>query len=193
MAGAITNTSSEALSHMAISFMQQSLTAISNDSSEVVKVASIRVLQSYLQSLQQEMIQPFQNAIIAAISNFFSAQDPNELADSDELMVTIVETLRDAIALDTRICICPESGALSLLFTIASRAPNNFQLTMLVNETFEEIAKTISRLGNDAYARLCEIVLPSLTGAFDVSSMTGDTALTNVRLTSFARLNSADI
>ena len=180
VAGAIIKTSSKNHNQMALAFMQQSLSAISNDSSEVVKVACIRVLQSYLQSLQHETLQPFQTAIISAISNFFSAQDPNDLLDSDELMVTIVETLRDAIALDTRVCISPESGALNLLFTIASRVPNNFQLTMLVNETFEDIARTISGLGHDAYSRLCEVVLPSLTGAFDVGSMTGETALTNV-------------
>ena len=160
--------------------MEQSLNAMANDSSEVVKVSCIRVLQGYLQALPQSTNQPLQRSIITAISNFFSAQDPSELADSDELMVTIVETLRDTITLDTQICISPNSGALNLLFTVASRAPNNFQLTMLVNETFEDIAGTIARLGSDAYARLCEAVLPSLTGAFDVGTMTGEDALRTV-------------
>lgn len=178
--------------------MGQALHALANDSSEVVKVACIRALKDYLEALPQGIKEPLQRAVIAAISNFFSAQDPNELAESDELMVAIVETLRDTIALDTRICISPDAGALNLLFTVASRAPNNFQLTMLVNETFEEIASTVAGLGEDGYARLCEAVLPSLTGAFDVGAMTQENALTIVSTDSaggsvfFFRLGYAD-
>lgn len=162
--------------------MEQSLNAVTNDDSEVVKVACIRALQDYLQALPQNMKQAMQGAIIAAISNFFSFQDPNELLDSDELMVTLIDTLRDTIALDSRICISPESGALNLLFTVASKAPNNFQLTMLVNETFEDIATNVAGLGADAFARLCEAVLPSLSGAFDVGNMIGETSLTTVSI-----------
>lgn len=119
-----------------------------------------------------------QSSIISALSNYLQTQDLQELAESDDLMVTLVETLRDAILLDTRICLT--GAGLDLLFTIASHGASNFQLTMLVNETFEEVTSTISALGSDAYVQLCEKVLPSLTGAFDIGNLTEENALTNV-------------
>ncbi|KAI9794406.1 MAG: hypothetical protein M1816_005475 [Peltula sp. TS41687] len=180
VAGSLLKTSGEILHQWGASLMEQCLNAVASDGSEVVQVACIRSLQDYLQALPQNMKQPMQGAIIAAISHFFSTQDPNELLDSDELMVTLIETLRDTIALDSRTCISPESGALNLLFTVASKAPNNFQLTMLVNETFEDIATDVAGLGAEAFASLCAAVLPSLTGAFDVGNMTGENALTTL-------------
>jgi hypothetical protein len=69
---------------------------------------------------------------------------------------------------------------LDLLFSIASHGASNFQLVMLVNETFEEVTGTISAMGSEAYVKLCEKVLPSLTGAFDIGNLTEENALTNV-------------
>lgn len=180
VAGTLIKTSGDALHQLGASLLQITLEAFMGDSSEVVKVSCVRVLQDYLQALPPEMTVPLQTTIVDAISNYFAALDPNELSDSEELMVALMETLRDTIALNTTICISPNSSALNLLFTIASRAPNNFQLTMLASETFEEIVKTVAGLGHDAYVRLCELVLPSLAGAFDVGNMTGENALTNV-------------
>ncbi|KAI9801812.1 MAG: hypothetical protein M1825_003185 [Sarcosagium campestre] len=180
VAGMLTKTSGDALHQAGTSFMHQALKAVSEDSSDVVKSACIRVLQHYVQALPFSETQPLQAPIISAISNFFSAQDPDELADSDDLMVTLAETLRDTIGLDTRICIAPGSGALELLFTLASRAANNFQLTMIVNEGFEDIATSMKALGGDSYIRLCEKVLPSLTGVFDVGNLTEENSLINL-------------
>jgi hypothetical protein len=92
-------------------------------------------------------------------------------------MVTLVETLRDAILIDTRICIT--DNGLDTLFRVASHQANNFQLTMLVTEAFEEVTETIARMGGDAYVQLCARVLPSLMGAFDVGSLTEENALCN--------------
>jgi len=89
----------------------------------------------------------------------------------------LVETLRDAILIDTRICIT--DNGLDTLFRVASHQANNFQLTMLVVEAFEEVTETIARMGGDAYVQLCARVLPSLTGAFDVGSLTEENALCN--------------
>ncbi|KAI9832232.1 MAG: hypothetical protein M1826_002236 [Phylliscum demangeonii] len=176
--GGLVKASGEYLYEAGAAFVEQILTAVTNDSSEVVKVACVRVLQDFLQALPPIMMQPLQGTIFSTLSNFFSAQDPSELTDSDELVVALTETLRDTIALDTLICIAADSGALNLLFSVASRAPSNFQLNMLVSETFEDITSQVTKAGSGAYTRLCGIVLPSLTGAFDVGNLTGENALT---------------
>ncbi|KAJ9667483.1 hypothetical protein H2201_002352 [Coniosporium apollinis] len=178
VAGSLTRTSGEVLHPVASSFMEASLQAITNDESEVVKVSCIRALQHYLQSLPPAITLPLQSSIMTALSNYLQTQDLSELTESDDLMVTLVETLRDAILLDTRVCLT--GGGLDLLFSIARHGANNFQLTMLVNETFEEVVKTVAALGNDAYIQLCAKVLPSLSGAFDVGTLTEETALTNL-------------
>ena len=165
---------------MGTAFMHQSLKAIREDPSEVVKVSCIRVLQDYLQALPVALVQPLQTEISSAITAFFSVQDPDDLTDSDDLMVTLVETLRDTIRLDTRICIAPGAGPLDLLFTFANRGASNFQLTMLVNETFEDVASSMAALGGESYIRLCEKVLPSLSAAFDLGNLQGENSLTNV-------------
>ncbi len=185
VAGTLARTSGDALQESSASYMQQCIKAITDDPTDIVNVSCIRVLQDYLHALPPSITLPMQLQITSAISNYFSEQDLAELPDSDDLMVTIVETLRDAILLDTRICIAPGSNALALLFTIASHGARNFQLTMLVNETFQEIASTTAALGGDAYIQLCDKVLPSLTGAFDVGNLTEENALTNVSLKLF--------
>jgi hypothetical protein len=176
----LTRTSGTTLHELAGGFLQKTLNAVTNDPSEVVKAACVKALQDYLQALPQTVTSSLQGPIISAISAFLASQDLAELVDSDDVLVTLVETLRDAILIDTRICIEPGSDALNLLFSIASHSANNFQITVLVNETFEEVAGSIGAFGGDAYIRLCEKVLLSLAGAFDVGDMTGESALRNV-------------
>ncbi|KAF1915063.1 armadillo-type protein [Ampelomyces quisqualis] len=178
VAGSLTRTSGDALQPIASQFLQASLQAILNDESDVVQVSCIRALQLYLAALPHSMTQPLQGAILTAITGYLSAQDLQELADSDDLMVTLVETLRDAILIDTRICIT--ANGLDTLFQVASHGANNFQLAMMVNETFEDVTQSISQMGGDAYVQLCAKVLPSLTGAFDVGSLTEENALCNL-------------
>ncbi len=177
VAGSLTRTSGDALQALATSFLDACLQAIPNDESDVVQVSCIRAMQFYLQALPHSTTQPLQSNIITSISNYLAAQDLHELADSDDLMVTLVETLRDAILIDTRICIT--DNGLDTLFRVASCQPNNFQLTMLVVETFEDVTQSIARMGGDAYIQLCTKVLPSLTGAFDVGTLTEENALCN--------------
>ena len=178
VAGSLISVSGEPLQQVATTFLQACLQAIPSDSSDVVQVSCIRALQHYLQALPHAITQPLQNAIVTAISTYLQAQDMQDLAESDDLMFTIIEALRDAILLDPRICIT--GNALDLLFTVASHGANNTQLTQLVNEAFDDVTTTISQLGGDAYINLCAKVLPSLTGAFDVGSLTEENALTNV-------------
>lgn len=178
IAGSLTRTSGNALQEYATSFLEASLQAVSRDESDVVRVSCIRALQFYLQALPGNVTQPLQPNIIHAIQEYLNTQDMQELADSDDLMVTIIETLRDAILIDTRICIT--ANGLDLLFSVASHGANNFQLTMLVTETFEDVTQSIASMGGDAYINLCAKVLPSLTAAFDVGNLTEENALTNL-------------
>ncbi|KAK5165533.1 uncharacterized protein LTR77_009062 [Saxophila tyrrhenica] len=178
VAGTLTRTSGEALQPVAASFMQASLQAITGDASEIVKVSCIRALQYYLAALPPSMTLPQQPIIINTLSNFLSGQDFSDLDDSDDLLITIVETLRDAILLNTIACL--SSGGIDLLFTVASRGANNFQIALLVTETFEEIASTIAAGGSNQYAELTSKVLPSLMGAFDVAGLTEENALANL-------------
>ena len=178
VAGSLTRTSGEALRPVAASFMQASLQAITNDSPEVVKVSCIRALQYYIASLPSSMTLPQQSNIIAAISDFFSNQDFNELVDSDDLLMTIVETLRDAISLDTSICLT--GGGLDILFKVASRGAENFQIALLVSETFEEIASSIAEKGSAPFAQLCAKVLPSLMSQIDMAQLSEENSLANL-------------
>lgn len=178
--GLLARTAGEALQPIAIGFMEQALKAINEDTSDVVKVACIRALQDYIQALPAAVTRPLQTSVLSGLSNFMSTQDLNELNDSDDLMVTLVETLRDVVLLDTSICIAQGSPALDLLFSLASKGASKFQVTMLVNEAFEEIARSMSERGGDAYFQLCSKVLPSLAGAFDVASMTEENSLASL-------------
>ncbi|KAL5118322.1 hypothetical protein ACEQ8H_003832 [Pleosporales sp. CAS-2024a] len=178
VAGSLTRTSGDALQQLAPSFLEASLQAIPSDESDVVQVSCIRSMQLYIQALPHAIIQPLQANIITAITSYLATQDLQELADSDDLMATLVETLRDAILIDTRICIT--ANGLDTLFQVASHGANNFQLAMLVNDTFEDVTQSISQMGGDAYVQLCAMVLPSLTGVFDVGSLTEENALCNL-------------
>ena len=178
VAGSLTRTSGDALQPVAASFMEASLQAITNDSSEIVKVSCIRALQYYLAALPPAMTLPQQSTVVNALSNFINTQDFSDLTDSDDLLITIVETLRDAILLNTSTCLT--SGGLDLLFKVASRGAANFQIALLVTETFEEITSTVSETGSEHYAQLAGKVLPDLMAAFDLASLTEENALANL-------------
>lgn len=178
VAGSLTRTSGDALQPVAVTLMQASLQAINQDPSEIVKVSCIRALQYYLAALPTTVTLSKQGDIIAALSNFLGSQDFSDLADSDDLLIAIIETLRDAILKDPSACL--SNGGLDLLFTIASQGAANFQIALLVSETFEEIASTITEVDAAQYAQLTAKVVPSLMGAFDVASLTEENALANL-------------
>jgi hypothetical protein len=171
----VQTTNSESFPTLAL--LDRTIKAINDDESEVVKVACIKAIQGFTKA-PGGIPTDRQVPIAVAISDFLHAKDLTELEDADDLLVTLVESLRAAILLDTRVSIHPGSGVLDLLFLIAKHGAASFQLTMLVNETFEEIVSSLSSMGPEAYTALCEKVLPSLTGAFDVGTMTEDNPLT---------------
>lgn len=175
--GALARVAGEGFQQTTTSYLEATLKAIAEDPSEVVKVACIRVLQDLMPSLPINLARPFQATVISAISEFVSAHDLREQAESDDLKVTLAETLRDTIMADSTVVL--SSTAIDVLFNIASSGAENFQLTMTVTEAFEDIVDQITEHGPEGYMRLCERVLPSLMGAIDVGNITEENALTN--------------
>ncbi|KAJ5800204.1 uncharacterized protein N7518_002272 [Penicillium psychrosexuale] len=177
VAGALSKVAGKAFQQTTSSYLEATLKAIAEDPAEVVQVACIRVLQDLMPALPKGLARPFQPAVIAAISEFISAHDLREQTDSDDLKVTLAETLRDTIMADSSVVL--SSTAIDVLFNIASSGAENFQLTLTVTEAFEDIVDQITDSGPDSYMRLCEKVLPSLMGAIDVGNLTEENALTN--------------
>ncbi|KAI9035621.1 putative importin beta-5 subunit [Aspergillus affinis] len=177
VAGILAQVAGEAFQPTAASYLEATLKAISEDPSEVVKVSCIRALQDLLPALSSNTTIPLQNSIISAISDFVSSHDLREPSDSDDLKVTLAETLRDTIMVNPSIVL--SSIAIDVLFNIASNGATNFQLTMIVTEAFEDLVESIADQGPDSFVLLCEKVLPSLTGAIDVGNLTQENALTN--------------
>ncbi|KAL9014129.1 MAG: hypothetical protein Q9173_001220 [Seirophora scorigena] len=185
-AARLTTISSAGLLDIVPEYAQRTLSIIDQDASDVVKVSCIRSLQEYLKTLPSSRAREFQVQTVAAISNFLSSQDLSELKDSEDLLDTLVETLRDAIMADPSLCL--EHPALDVLFTMASYGASSFQTTMLVNEAFESITSSMAAKGPDAYSQLCAKVLPTLTGALDVGDMTSENTLSDMAVSLLSSL-----
>jgi hypothetical protein len=166
----------QSIPEVALGLLDRTIKAVNDDEAEVVTVACIKALQGFIKA--RTVPADRQVPIIASISDFLYAKDLTDFQDADDLLVTLVESLRAAILLDSMITVSGDSGALDLLFILAKHGAANFQLTQLVSETFEDILGTMS--GSEAYNALCGKVLPSLTGAFDVGTMTENEPLVEV-------------
>ncbi|ELR02111.1 hypothetical protein VC83_09490 [Pseudogymnoascus destructans] len=162
-----------------VALLDRTIKAIHEDESEVVKVACIKAIQGFIKA-PEGIPSDRQIPIAVAISEFLNAKDLTELEDSDDLLVTLVESLRAATQLDYSIAIAAGSGVIDLLLLMAKHGAASFQLTVLVNETFEDIVQSLSSRGAEGYIALCEKVMPSLTGALDVGSVTEDNPLTTL-------------
>jgi importin-9 len=176
--GALCKVVGEEFHSAALTYLNSTVQAVTSDPSELVQVSCIRALQDFLRGLPSTVTKQAQTAVITALQGYISSHDLQGLTDSDDLKVTLVETLRDAIMIDTSTIL--DGPAIDLLFTLASNGASNFQLAMLVTESFESIVGSIATLGHEPYVRLCAKTIPSLTGAFDVANMTQESALTNL-------------
>lgn len=172
----------------AVPLMEGTLKVIMQDESGVIQAACIRALQNYLSGFPPSITLPSQKYVIAGIGHWFGLHQNENLAESDDLVITVLETLRDTILLDTSICITGD--ALSLLFSIASKAANNFQVTAIVGDVFEEICQSAVSLGDQHYQELIRKVLPSLTGAYQVASYKEENPLMNLAAELLASLTS---
>lgn len=178
VAGIIARTAPDGFEATALSYLESTIKAISEDPSEVVQVSCIRCLQDFLQGLPAASIETVQIPVVNKLSDFLSSHDLRDMIDSDDLKITLADTLRDVIMVNPRVAL--SSMALDVLFSIASNGSGTFQLAMMVTETFEDVVQFISKKEPGSYVRLCEKVLPSLTGAIDVGNMTQENSLTNL-------------
>ncbi|KAI1821648.1 armadillo-type protein [Xylaria intraflava] len=162
---------------IAASMMDQTINAITAEESDLVQAACIKATEAFINSDVSGVTgnTQLQAKIVGAISQWISTKDMTEIEEADDLLVTLAETLRAAIQIDKRVSISTEVPALDHLFLIAKHGSNNFQVTMLICETFEDIVQTMSDPA--AYQALCEKVLPSLTGAFNVADITSNNPL----------------
>ncbi|ATZ56066.1 Bckap114 [Botrytis cinerea B05.10] len=163
----------QSIPQVSLELLDRTVRGVNTDAAEVVKVSCIKSIQGYI--LAHTVPADRQLPIIASISEFLHSKDLTELESADDLLVTLVESLRSAIQMDTRVTLADEGGALDLLFVLAKHGASNFQLTMLVTESFEEVVESFT--GGPGYPALCTKVLPSLIGAFDVGSITDDDPL----------------
>jgi hypothetical protein len=151
--------------------------AVTQDESELVQVAAVKAIDGFVRGgVGVENQVP----IILAIQGFLESKDLSDLEDADDLLVTLLDTLRSAISMDTRIAIQPDSKALDLLFLVAKHGAASFNVSVIVCETFEDVARTFSD-NQGLYAALCSKVLPSIMGTFDVANLTQDDPLVTVR------------
>lgn len=160
------------------SLLDRIVQSITDEKSEVVQVACIKAVEGLITS--GRVSQDRQVQIITAIQTYMNNKDPGEMEDADELLVTLAEALRAAIGLDMRITVSSDIPSVDLLFLLAKLGANNFQVTMLISEAFEDIVQTLSDPAS--YSTLCSRILPTLTGAFDVANLTEDNPLVTVRI-----------
>lgn len=150
--------------------------AITSEKFEVVQVACIKAIEGLINS--GRVSSDRQVLIITAVQSYMNGKDPAEMEEADELLVVLAETLRAAIGLDTKIALRDDIESTDSLFMLAKLGASNFQVTMLVQEAFEEIVGSLS--DRDSFNTLCGRTLPTLTGAFDVANVTEDDPLVTI-------------
>ena len=177
-AGVLITAPGRALAELIPDFARQAIKIVETDESEIVQVSGMKALQQYLRDLPKPLAQDFQTQTVSAISNFLSSRDLSDISEGEDLLATLVETLRDAIYTDPSLCL--EHPAIDVLFTLASYGAKSWHNTEIVSEAFESMVTTMSHKGPEAYAKLCTKVLPSLTGALDVGDMTQENSLSDM-------------
>ncbi|KAI1332992.1 armadillo-type protein [Xylariaceae sp. FL0255] len=162
---------------IAATLMDRTIDAITTEESELVQAACIKAVQGFISSDAENIAgnTQLQAKVVGAVNQWMSTKDLTELEDAEDVLVTLAETIRAAIDIDKRVAVSSDVPALDLLFLIAKHGSTNWQVTMLICETFEDIVQTMS--DPTAYQALCQKVLPSLIGAFNVADVTSDDPL----------------
>ncbi|KAI1266092.1 armadillo-type protein [Xylariaceae sp. FL1019] len=162
---------------VASNLLHRTIDGITSEEEEIVQAACIKAVQGFISSDVEGIAgnTQLQAKVVGAVNQWISSKDMTELADSEDLLSTLAEAIRAAIDIDKSVAVSSEIPALDLLFLIAKHGANNWQVTLLICETFEDIVQTMSSPA--AYQALCEKVLPSLIGAFNVADVTSDNPL----------------
>lgn len=156
----------------ASTLFERTIKTITEDESELVQVSCVKAVEGFIEAGAPPQ---HQGSIILAIKQFLDARDMSEIEEADDLLVTLLETLRTTICMDLRIAIAPNIPAIDLLFLIAKHGAANFQVNMIVCEAFEEIVRSMG--DPQSYTLLCERVVPSIIGSFDIANITQDDPL----------------
>ena len=167
----------------AVRYLDSCILAITKAESELVQVACIKALDGFLKAPSPApagsgLVAPIdrQVTVLQAINDFLGARDLADLEDADDLLATLCETLRRAIGLNPAVIVTNDAvPSIDLLFAIARCGARNFHVTLIVNESFEEIVRMLSDPAS--YVALCAKVVPTLNGFFAFSDMTQDEPL----------------
>ncbi|CAK7222933.1 hypothetical protein SBRCBS47491_005032 [Sporothrix bragantina] len=166
----------------AVRYLDSCILAITKAESELVQVACIKALDGFLKApappAGSGLVAPIERqvAVLQAINDFLGARDLADLEDADDLLATLCETLRRAIGLNPAVIVTNNDvPSIDLLFAIARCGARNFHVTLIVNESFEEIVRMLS--DPTSYVALCAKVIPTLNGFFAFSDMTQDEPL----------------
>lgn len=167
------------VSESAITSMQSALQAFVQGNSPIVSACGLIAVTQYLEVLPSSSIKPYQSSIIQGISEYLSQHDlQDELEDSDDIKSALIILLRDAMLLDVSNVF--NTPGLDHFFNLAADGAGNFMVSDLLTETFGLLVQAVADEGTASYIRLCEKVIPSISGAFHVSSFRDDTALTEL-------------
>lgn len=163
----------------ASTYISAAIQAATEDDSEIVNVCCITQIPLYLEALPRHITSSLRQPIISTIQEFMGKHDlRDELEDADDVKSALIVTLRDAIMLDTSDL--SDGPGMDLFFVLASDGAANFQLSEMLIDAFQGIVASVAENGNESYVRLCAKTIPSLSGAFDVASMTDESALTDL-------------
>jgi hypothetical protein len=150
---------------------------IDGEESEIVRVACVKAVEGFIKT---GIFPDRQSDIIIAIQTFLNGRDITDIDNADDLLVTLLETIRSAINMDIRITLRPDNSALKLLFHVAQHGAGNFQVAGILTEAFEDIARTLTEPGD--YTAFCKNALPLLTSAMNASHATSEDSLMMVSL-----------
>ncbi|OAA57071.1 importin beta-5 [Niveomyces insectorum RCEF 264] len=157
-------------------FMDRSILAVTQAPSDLVQVACVKALDGFMKaSSVVAAAADCQAPILLALREFLNARDVTDLEDADDLLATLCETLRRAISLNPAVVTSNDVPSVDLLFAIARCGARNFHVTLIVNESFEEIVRMLS--DPTSYVTLCARVIPTLNGFFSFSDLTKDEPL----------------
>lgn len=157
----------------AAGLLDQTVQGIRNDESEIVQVACIKAVEGFIRSNAVPVDR--QLPILNALSSWLNSQDMTEIEDADDLLVTLTDSVRNAISMDFRVVLSSDIQTLDLLFALAKHGAQNFQAEMIIIETFEDILKSLA--DPSSFAAFCARALPILMKAFDVADVTSDDPL----------------
>ena len=144
----------------------QTLKAMDTDDSNVVKTACIREIREYFAILPGHKATELQPQVINSITKFLEAQELGDMDDIVDLVDVILQTLRDTIMANALTCL-DHNGLDVFIMMVKYGAARDNHSSILIEEAFECIASDMSKQGSEAYARLCEKIIPSLISAFD--------------------------